>query len=373
MNEADLHAWLSLRAIDGLGAATLWAMAQAWGSPTAIVRASSDELLDRGCSEALAQAIRRGPDQAARAAIDRELKEIARRKLTVLSCLDDAYPALLRSINDPPTLLYVSGDWQAEDGCAVAIVGSRRSTSAGRAFTEQLAESLARSGWTIVSGLARGIDGAAHRGALAGGGRTLAVLGCGIDRTYPPEHAVLRAQIERHGAVLSEFPLGAPPHSHHFPQRNRIISGLVRGVVVTEATLESGSLITARLAADQGREVFAVPGSLREATSRGPHRLLKDGAKLVETAEDVIQELWAQLDPAARRSLAARSKGSEPRPSAAMGEEQLVHDALGVEPIHIDMLAAKIGMPGSSVAALLLSLELKGLVRQLPGQLYLRL
>ncbi len=377
MDEADLRAWLTLRFVEGIGCAALWALAQAWGSPAAILSAPEEELRECGCSPAVARAIRTAPDPASRKRIDREVADILRRGLCILSCLDEAYPRGLKTIADPPPLLYISGQWRSGDECMVAIVGSRRSTPAGRAFTERLSEDLARAGWTIVSGLARGIDGAAHRGALAGGGRTIAVLGCGIDRTYPPEHAALRRDIEANGAVLTEFPLGAPPHSYHFPQRNRVISALAKGVVVTEATLESGSLITARLAADQGREVFAVPGSIREETSRGPHRLIRDGAKLVETAEDVIVELLPQLDAEARQRLGTRA--TPPGISASnggteVGEEEItVLNALAAEPSHIDRVVETSRLPTPSVAAALLSLELKGLVRQLPGQLYIRL
>ena len=206
-------------------------------------------------------------------------------------------------IADPPPLLYITGTLTEQDELAVAIVGARRATAAGCAMTEELSHDLAGAGMTVVSGLARGVDAAAHRGALAAQGRTIAVLGCGIDRTYPPEHERLRRQIEERGAILSEVPMGAPPHSHHFPRRNRIISGLSLGVIVTEAAISSGSLITARLAAEQGREVFAVPGFVKEDTSRGTNALLKEGAALIERAQDVIDAVLPQLEPALRLRL----------------------------------------------------------------------
>ncbi len=373
MNETDLRAWLTLRALDGVGAVTLWSLVQMWGSPRAVLDASEEELRSRGCSELLAQIILRGPDRGTQNALDKEVRGIAKRKLTVLSCLDDAYPARLRTIPDPPPLLYVTGKWQADDALAVAIVGSRRVSTNGRLATEQISRHLAQAGFTIVSGLARGVDGAAHRAALDAGGRTVAVLGCGIDRMYPPEHAALRKQIEDHGAVLSEFALGAPPHSYHFPQRNRLISALAYGVVVTEAGLESGSLITARLAAEQGREVFAMPGSVRDATSRGTNRLIKEGATLVETAEDVIAALLAQLEPALRDRLAQRPSPSDHPVAQPAGSEAVILACLSGDATHIDTVTARARLSGGVVASHLLALEMKGLVRQLPGQFYLRL
>lgn len=377
MHTDELRDWLTLQAIDGLGTVTRWALVQAFGTPRAILSAPEDELRARGCSAALAHAILAGPDAATRTAIDRELANIARHNPIILSCLDPAYPALLKTIADPPTLLYVSGEWRRDDTCTVAIVGARKATPQSRAFTEQISADFARAGWTVVSGMAYGIDAAAHRGALAGGGRTLAVMGCGIDRVYPPEHAALRKEIERHGAVLSEFPLGAPPRGYHFLQRNRIISGLSRGVVVVAATLKSGSLRTARLGAEQGRDVFAVPGSVREDTSRGPHLLIKDGAALVESAADVITALLPQLDADTRARLpvlhapADAAAGQRDRPTLT-ADERAVLETLGDEPMHIDQVITQSGLAGSTVMATLLGLELQGAVRPLPGQLYLR-
>lgn len=373
MNETDLRAWLTLRALDGVGAVTLWSLVQAWGSPQAILDASEEALRSRGCSELLAKIIRRGLDRGMQHVIDKEVRGIAKRKLTMLSCLDETYPARLRTIPDPPSLLYVTGEWRVEDACAVAIVGSRRVSTNGRLATEQISRDLAQAGFTIVSGLARGVDGSAHRAALDVGGRTIAVLGCGIDRLYPPEHATLRKHIEGRGAVLSEFPLGAPPHSYHFPQRNRLISALAYGVVVTEASLESGSLITARLAAEQGRDVFAMPGSVRDASSRGTNRLIKEGATLVETADDVIAALLPQLDPLLRERLSQRPTPSHQPVAPSTGGEAVILACLSGEAMHIDAVTARARLSGGIVASHLLALEMKGLVRQLPGQFYLRL
>jgi DNA processing protein len=237
-------------------------------------------------------------------------------------------------------------------------------------LTEELSRDLAGAGMTVVSGLARGIDAAAHRGALAAQGRTIAVLGCGIDRTYPPEHERLRRQIEEQGAILSEVPIGGPPHSHHFPRRNRIISGLSMGVVVTEAAVDSGSLITARLATEQGREVFAVPGFVKEDTSRGTNALLKEGAALVERAQDVIDAILPQLEPALRLRLQpSLAKREEIRHLSE--EEQRVHDALSYDPRTVDEVIASTGLSVSIVMVSLLSLELRHRVKQLPGQRYL--
>ncbi|TAJ25515.1 MAG: DNA-protecting protein DprA [Nitrospirae bacterium] len=371
---SSLQSWFRLRAVHGLGDAGLCRLAEAFGSPEAVLQASTESLMAAGSvSFVVAQAIQQVPDRETQDAIDRELELLERLQVSVVSYLDAAYPARLKTIADPPPLLYVSGALDQRDRHAVAIVGARRATAAGRLVTEQLSRDLASAGFTIVSGLARGVDAAAHRGALAAQGRTLAVLGCGIDRTYPPEHQALRQQIEAHGAVLSEFPLGAHPHAYHFPRRNRIISGLSLGVVITEAAVQSGSLITAGLAVEQGREVFAVPGFVRAENSRGPNGLIKQGAKLVETVVDVIDELLPQLDGSFREQMQARGAvqaGDEPQLDEA---ERKLHDVLSFEPMHIDDLIVRTGLPAADVAGLLLAMELKGAVRQLPGRSYVRL
>jgi DNA processing protein len=371
MTQAVLESWLRLRAVDGVGDVTVLRLVRAWHSPEAVLHASRDELIQSGCNPELADAIRRGPDSSACRSLERELKAIERGRIEVRSALDPTYPARLKMIADPPSLLYITGALTEQDELAVAIVGARRATAAGRAMTEELSHDLAEAGMTIVSGLARGVDAAAHRGALAAQGRTIAVLGCGIDQTYPPEHERLRRQIEERGAILSEVPMGAPPHSHHFPRRNRIISGLSLGVIVTEAAISSGSLITARLAAEQGREVFAVPGFVKADTSRGTNALLKEGAALIERAQDVIDAVLPQLEQALRLRL------QPPRENNIRGdqlgkEEQRVYDTLSYDPLTVDDVIAVTGLSVSTVMTSLLSLELRQRVRQLPGQRFLR-
>lgn len=369
----SLRPWFVLRAVPGVGDALLCRLVQSVGSPEAVLHASHDELTRvDGVSSSLAKAIHQGPGVEDLQAIDRELKALERLPVRVLTFLDADYPARLKMIHDPPPLLSVSGALSVADHHAVAIVGTRHMTPAGRVVTEQLSRGLASAGLTVVSGLARGIDGVAHRSALEAGGRTIAVLGCGIDRTYPPEHLSLRRKIEEQGAVLSELPLGAYPHAYHFPKRNRIISGLSLGLVVVEAAPKSGSLITARLAAEQGREVFAVPGSVQSEQSRGTNGLIKQGAKLVEQSGDILEELLPQMEPAFRLRLEeSRVALTRQVPSLAPAledDEAALYRWLSPEPIHIDELIVKTGLPAAHVTSLLLALELRGAIRQLPGR-----
>ena len=371
MTQATLESWLRLRAIDGVGDVTVLRLVRAWRSPEIVLSASRDELIQGGCSPQLADAIRQGPDSSARRSIESELKAIERGRIEVRNLLDPSYPIRLKMIVDPPSLLYITGTLTEEDELAMAIVGARRATASGRAMTEELSRDLAEAGITVVSGLARGVDAAAHRGALAAQGRTIAVLGCGIDQTYPPEHERLRKHIEERGAILSEAPMGAPPRSHHFPRRNRIISGLSLGVVVTEAAINSGSLITARCAAEQGREVFAVPGFVKEDTSRGTNALLKEGAALIERAQDVIDAILPQLELSSRRRLQPSRAENVPGDQLG-GVEKRVYDVLSYDPLTVDDVSVTAKLPVSTVMASLLSLELRQRVKQLPGQRYLR-
>jgi len=372
MDEGSLASWLTLQAIDGVGDRTLLKLIRTFGSPEAVLSAEPEALTHAGCSRELADSVRRRPAPAVLRRIDRQIRIVEHLKVNVITLCDRSYPARLRTIPDPPPLLYVIGALSDQDDVAVAIVGGRRATPSGKIATEEIARELAARGVTIVSGLARGIDAAAHRGALSGKGRTIAVLGCGIDRVYPPEHHALRKHIESHGAVMSELPLGAAPLSHHFPRRNRIISGLSLGVLVSEAAKDSGSLITARLALDQGRDVFAMPGSVKEETCRGSNGLIKDGAKLVEQAQDILDEILPQIDVRLREVLSADEECAMMRKPPEPQDAQ-VYEALSSEARSIDSVIERTGLNAAKVASSLLSLELSGHVRQLPGQQYVRL
>ncbi|MGE0335067.1 MAG: DNA-processing protein DprA [Gammaproteobacteria bacterium] len=274
------------------------------------------------------------------------------------------YPANLAAVESAPPILFSWGTQSSLQHHRVGVVGSRAATCAGREFARELARDLVLAGFCVVSGLARGIDAAAHRGALDGGGVTLAVLGCGIDSVYPKRHLKVAEEIACSGAILSELPLGARPLKHHFPLRNRIISGLSSGIVVVEATLSSGSLITARTALEQGREVFAVPGSPRNPFSQGCHALLKDGAHLVESASDVFFALPPHARPVTN---SASLPVAAAQPQGATALERKVLDALGFEPAHTDALLARTGLTMTTLSSILLRLELSGAVRTLTG------
>ena len=374
VHSESLRFWLLLREVRGVGDATFCRLVQLLGSPESVLSSSLERLMEVGRVDAvLARAIRQGPDQSSRESIEKELKKLKQLRLSVITFQDEIYPPRLKTISDPPPLLYISGLLNRADHQAVAVVGSRKATASGRHLTEELSRDLAHLGVTVVSGLARGIDAAAHRGALTAGGRTVAVVGCGVDRTYPPEHHTLRKQIESNGAVVGELPLGSFPHGHHFPRRNRIISGMCMGVIVTEATINRGSLITARLAADQGREVFAVPGFVKAETSRGPNGLIKQGAKLVENVDDVLEELLPQLDAETRERLVKRAAREATTPGRPDEKEAVVYNLLSWEAVHIDDLIEKTELSAADVSSSLLSMELKGLLRRLPGHFYIRL
>jgi DNA processing protein len=278
---------------------------------------------------------------------------------TVLTLADDAYPKQLLEIPDPPAVLYVAGGAQQLSFPALAVVGSRNATPQGLKNAHAFARTLSDAGLAIVSGLALGVDAEAHRGGLEGRGSTLAVLGTGVDVTYPRRNAPLAAEIRSRGALVSEFPLGTEPHAGNFPRRNRLISGLARGCLVVEAAVDSGSLITARFAADQGREVFAIPGSIHSPLSKGCHALIKQGAKLVESAQDVLEELGIAARPATRA------------PETGAGNDLL--EKMGFDPCDIDELIGRSGLPVEVISATLLKLELDGKIAGLPGGLYQRI
>ncbi|MBM4033412.1 MAG: DNA-protecting protein DprA [Planctomycetes bacterium] len=299
---------------------------------------------------------------------DEELRQAAERSVAILPFSSPQYPAILLRIPEAPLVLYVQGELQPADAVALAIVGSRFPTHYGTTQAGRLASELAARGMTIVSGLAQGIDTAAHRGALDGGGRTIAVLGGGLaSRLHPPDNAPLADEISRHGAIISDFPLHTPSLPAYFPRRNRIVSGLALGVLVVEADFDSGALITADWALAQGREVFALPGRVTDKRSRGCHLLIKQGAKLVETSEDVLEE----LGDVAKALAPPRYKPRE-EPLALAAEEQAVYGAIGDDPTHIDAITDASGLPAHQVASTLMLLELKKAVTQLPGKHFVR-
>ncbi len=359
------RAALALSRVAGVGPVTFRLLVDALGSAEAVWRAPASTLrsLD-GCPRQVAEAVR---TFAGWAQVDAELARLGSLGGRLLILPSSDYPIHLRRIHDPPPVVYVLGDWPTDERRMIAVVGSRRATPYGLATATRLSSELAAAGFVVISGLARGVDASAHQGALQGGGRTVAVLGCGVDVAYPPEMRGLKDKVREHGAVVSEFPLGAPPDPHHFPTRNRIISGLSLGVLVVEATAESGSLITAKLALEQGREVFAVPGNAGSPTSAGTNRLIKAGATLVETADDLLEQVVGQVGPTARRP----SIGASP-PVDLTADERRIFDLLSWEPAHVDELTVRSSVMPDRLAEVLLGLELKGVAKQVAGQRYVR-
>ena len=334
-----------------------------FGDAAAVLKASVAELCrTAGIDVKTATNIK----SAADAEFAREQLRLANKLgVSFVTYWDPRYPKRLKQISDPPVLLYVRGTLPTEDEAMVAVVGTRVPSAYGRLVAANLSRDLVTEGVTVVSGLARGIDTVAHKAALEAGGRTIAVLGSGLDVVYPAENRALAAEIAKAGAVISEFPLGTQPDATNFPRRNRIISGMSAGTLVVEAGEKSGALITAQLALEQNREVFAVPGNVTSERSRGTNRLIKQGAKLVENVQDILDELRPQLRGLLREAEAA--------PRVAMsGSEKTVYEVLGDEPKHIDDIATELGQPSGQVLATLLSLELKNLVLQLTGKYFVR-
>lgn len=354
--DAGLAAWLRLTLTPGLGAAAIRNLLGQFGLPENILAAPRAQL-ERVAGNAAVALLRPGETDAA---VQQALHWAGEPGHAVVTLADAHYPRLLLEIADPPPLLYAVGRLELLDRTSLAVVGSRNATAQGARNAEEFARAFSAAGLTIVSGLAAGIDAAAHRGGLAAAGSTIAVLGTGVDNIYPRQNAALAERIAQSGLLLSELPLGSAAAAHHFPRRNRLISGLSVGCLVVEAALASGSLITARAAADQGREVFAIPGSIHSPLSKGCHALIKQGAKLVESAQDVLAELGAvQRDP-----------------QPAAGVEQPEHPLLahmGFDPVDVDALCARCGMPADQVSAQLLRLELEGRVAPLAGGTYQRL
>lgn len=387
MDVECLKYWLALKFSEGAGNIACCRLLERFGSPRNIFQQSSRDLMQvEGISRKVAEAVSsfRGWDQ-----VEREIESARKYDAKIITADDPSYPQLLKAIPDRPFLLYVKGELIPDQAC-LAVVGSRRAGTYGRYTTEKFCRDLAMSGICVVSGMARGIDSAAHRGALSARGRTVAVLGSGLDVVYPPENRKLFDQIAETGAVVSEYPFATPPIAANFPPRNRIISGMSLGVVVMEASEKSGSLITARMALEQGREVFAVPGSIDHPGSRGTHRLIKEGAKLVETVNDIFEEIALRLNhhgppvvspavqgkilpspedkPVSGRSPIDVSQESGERPLDPI--EKKVLAALSAEPLQIDEIIGATGLSGNSALSCLLTLELKGRVVQLPGKVF---
>jgi DNA processing protein len=364
MQRDELAAWLRLSLVPNLGNVTARKLLAAFGLPQNVF-AQEDEALGTLLSEKLLKALRAEPAgfEAQLARTLAWLEEGAEQR-DVLTLGDPDYPAGLLNIEDPPLLLYRQGPRVEAPRKALAIVGSRNATAQGLENAERFARSFAEAGVTVVSGMALGIDGAAHAGALEGAPpgqlATIAVVGTGLDRVYPRQHLALAHRIAERGWILSEYPLGTPPIGDNFPRRNRVIAALSQGTLVVEAALQSGSLITARMASEQGKDVFAIPGSIHSTQARGCHALLRQGAKLVESAQDVLEEL----------RLAPRTERVEP-PEAPEGESPLL-DAMGYDPVGLDALIARTGIPAAQLQASLLELELAGDVARLPGGLFQR-
>lgn len=361
---SELLAWLGLRLIPGVGSVTFGRLLSALGSPRQVFQASLETLGKvPGLRGPVAQAIRQRSWS-----VDprRELERLEKLGGRIITLDDPGYPPLLAAIYAPPPLLYLRGELGPCLAGGVALVGSRAMSAYGRQVAANLARDLARAGVSVVSGLARGVDSEAHAQALAQGGHSVGVLGCGLDVAYPPENAGMMEDMARQGALVTEFPLGTRPLAANFPVRNRLISGLCRAVVVVEAGLKSGSLITARHALDQGREVFAVPGPVGSAGSQGCHELLRQGARLLASAQDLLAP--GALPPAP----AAWDEAEPNRPLAAdlPAPAQGLLGLMGPEPLHVDLLARQSGLKPQEVTALLVNLELAGLVEQRPGKHY---
>jgi DNA processing protein len=361
MTDPGLAGWLQLTLTPGLGPATLRGLLSQFGLPEQVLAARRTELARFASAEAL-QAL--DSDDVANA-VERALAWLEQPGHALVTLADAAYPRLLLETADPPALLYCRGRVELLNQPALAVVGSRNATAQGLGNAEQFARAFSGAGLTIVSGLAQGIDAAAHRGGLAAEGSTIAVLGTGVDNAYPRANAALAEEIAARGLLVSEFALGTQAFAHNFPRRNRLISGLAQGCLVIEAALASGSLITARSAAEQGREVFAVPGSIHSPLSKGCHSLIKSGAKLVESAEDVLAELGGFR----ASGFASTVQASPPSTGAVSG----LLEHMGHDPVDIDALCVRAGMSAEQVSSELLKLELAGRVAALPGGLFQRL
>lgn len=365
--DARAEAWARLQ-VTGLAPRPLFDLLRAFGTPEAVLAAKAAERRTIVAAP-VARLLAAGPDPQR---LETTLAWLGEPGNALVAWGDDDYPQALLEIADPPPVFYCIGRRDLLAKPALAIVGSRNATPQGSADAEAFAVALSDAGLTIVSGLALGIDAAAHRGGLRGAGSSIAVVGTGPDRIYPAANRALAHELAARGLILSEFTPGTPPLPHNFPRRNRVVSGLARGILVVEATISSGSLITARLAGEQGREVFALPGSIHSPFSKGCHKLLREGAKLVETAQDVLEELkFARASPA--RAAASGDVHASTADDELTDDEKSVVAALGYAPAAVDAIALRTALAAETIAAALLSLELAGRVAPLPGGLWQRL
>ena len=395
----DTKSLIHLNLIPGIGTHTIQRLLAAFGSAEKSLAATSEELAQiDGLTPDVRQQLIEG---RSRAPLAQELELIDQHQCHIVTINDDTYPPLLKQIDDPPALLYIIGEFPLQDAPSIAIVGSRSPTEYGKTTSQQLSYQLAERGVTVVSGFARGIDTCVHRGALEAGGRTLAVFGCGLSIIYPEANRGLAAEIIESGALISEFPMTVPPRGKNFPRRNRVISGLTLGTLVVEASARSGSLITARHAAEQGREVFAVPGQIFSNVSRGTHSLINQGATLINSVDDLLDALpqaytgtlgqrspeathqpspqqdriSKQSDRTARPQSTEKRSTSTPQPKANLNltpDEQTVLSVMNADSVHIDEITRVTQLPIGKVSSLLVMLELKGIVQQLPGKQFVK-
>jgi len=379
-NNEELQYWVSLLRVPGVGPKNFQKLLTVFASPKAVFAASINSLKEAGIRQSVAESIKNTSLDEAKPDLD-WLHTADNHHIITLECKE--YPQLLKQISNPPPLLYVHGNVSLLNDPQLAIVGSRNPTQGGKTSAYDFAKYLAQSGLCISSGLALGIDGIAHQGALDADAPTIAVIATGIDRVYPARHRDLAHKIVKHGAIVSEFPIGVQPKAENFPRRNRIISGLSHGTLVVEAALQSGSLITARLASEQGREVFAIPGSIHNPLARGCHQLIRQGAKLVETAQDIFDEMSAVIDLQAVATHTAMNNSMTNKPMASSEEalnaagldssQELLLDKMGYDPVQIDQLVPRTEMTVEEISAMLLILELQNYVSASGNGTYTRI
>ncbi len=363
MTRFEIVPLLKLYSIPGIGSGRMRQLIGTLGSAQVVLDAPVQKLISvPGVDRMIALKIKRDIDENF---VEQQLKLIQQFNIKILTVWDDEYPESLKRIFDPPAFIYYKGSIKPEDKLALAIVGTRVPTQYGKIVTEQLCKDLVENDITVVSGLARGIDTLAHRSVILNRGRTLAVLGCGLDRIYPPENRKLAEEIERSGALISEYPLGTMPDAGNFPRRNRIISGLSLGVLIIEAGFKSGALITAFQALEQNREVFAIPGPINSGKSMGTNQLIKEGAKLVQNISDILKELAGQLE--------SKTKKVEQRITNLNRIEAEVYNLLSKDPVHVDQLVQRTQKSAPEILTVLLTMELMGLIRQLSGKMFIRL